>query len=515
MAYFAQVDGATGEVLQVSVCDTAAWLESTLGGTWIETSISHETEAYAGVGGYYSSTSATKFLPSWVGTDDQASISSFQTGEWLTAITDSNGNVSSGTDMNGAYSPLPSEGGTPTIRFERTYLPFYGQSLSVGGSGFPALSTENSAVDEMWVRGMRPEDDYHTETATEWYASVVPAKESISPRYATQGETPARGFADALRELVSTQYGVQSNLKFHLAAPGQGGIEIIKLLKGNVSGYYARIPAQITALVALKSGIETVGMEILPWIHGERDYLLATTGADYKARLVTLCADIAADAISGFGQANTVQVLGTQVASHIGNNNQVNAQIALAQAEAHDDIANFHMVCPMYQMPFKGADVHVTALGYVWVGAYIAAAYKAIITDGGTWSPLRPLSYSTTGSVCEITYDLPTVYGLSNELVFDTTQVPAQTNYGFRLFNAGGTPQTISSVTISQGNKVVITAASTITAGSYIDYARQGDATKGQGNLRDRAGDVLRGQTRYFNLPLHNWALISLSGAIA
>jgi hypothetical protein len=440
---------------------------------------------------------------------------SFDTRQWATALYDPAGYVGSGVDLGGKTHPTPpTYSGAAPQRFERTYMPFYGQSLSVGGSGFPALSTEVSAVDEMWVRGMRPEDDYHTENAAIWYASVVPAAESISPRYATQGETPGRGFADAVREFVRNDYASEG-LKFHLVAPGQGGIEIIKLLKGDVSGYYARMPTQMAALAALKSGVETVGMEAMPFIHGERDYLLATTQANYLSRLTTLCADIAADAITEFGQANTVQVLGTQVASHIVNNNQVNAQIALAQLEADTTISNFHLVCPMYPLPFKGADVHLSAYGYVWLGAYIALAYKRIITDDVGWEIVKPLSYSTVGAVCEITYNVPTVAGITNELVWDTTQVPAQTNHGFRLFDSGGSPLTISSVAISGGDTVVITAAAPIPVGAYIDYARQGDATKGLGNLRDRAGEVLRAQTRNFDFPLHNWAVISASGAIA
>ena len=440
---------------------------------------------------------------------------SFNSRFWAIAITDTAGYVGSGLDVAGKSLPVPSEhGGYAQVpRFERTYVPFYGQSLAVGGSGFPALSTEASAIDEMWVRGMRPEDDYYLESPPVWYGSVVPAAESISPRYATQGETPARGFADAVREFVLKDYG-SANVKFHLAAPGQGGIEIVKLLKGNGTGYYERMIAQMQALVALKSGVETVGMEVLPFIHGERDYLLATTGSAYKASLATLCSTIASDAIAEFGQTNTVLVLATQVASHIGNNNQVNAQIALAQVEAVDEIVNFHLVCPMYFLPFKGTDVHLSALGYVWLGGYIAQAYKRLVVDGAVWEIVKPASYSVAGNVCEITYSVPTVHDLDNELVWDTALVPAQTNYGFRLFNSSDVEQTISSVAIADGNKVVITAASTIGAGWYIDYARQGDSTKGLGNLRDKAGDVLRAQTRPFNVPLHNWAVISKSGAL-
>ena len=442
----------------------------------------------------------------------------FNTLFWTSAIQDPAGFVGSGVDADGKTVPFPLPSRTmPSPRFDSSFVPFYGQSLAVGGSGYPALSTEDSLTDEMWVQGMRPEDDYPTGNASTWYASVVPAKEAVSPRYATQGETPARGFADAFRGLVTDYYGasvLSSIKKFMLSAPGQGGIEIIKLLKGDVSGYYARILAQMSALAALKSGSETVGMEVLPFIHGERDYLLATTKANYKTRLATLCADIDADAKTQFGQTSDVQVIGTQVASHIGNANQVEAQIAIAQAESFDEVANYHLACPMYFLPFKGTGVHLSATGYIWMGAYIAHAHKVVNVDRTALTIVKPVSYSAAGSTVEITYSLPTVDGITNGLVWDTTTVAAQPNYGFRLFDSGGTPQTISSVAITAPNRVTITAASPIAAGSYVDYARQGDTVKGLGNLRDNAGSVIRAQVLNHDFPLHNWALISVSGAL-
>jgi hypothetical protein len=456
----------------------------------------------------------------WLGPRGGSSLvyEPFDTLFWTSAIQDPTGFVGSGVDINGAPVPFPLPSRTmPAPRFECSFVPFYGQSLSVGGSGFPALSTENSTTDEMWVLGMRPEDDIPAGNPATWYASVVPAREAISPRFATQGETPARGFADAFRGLVTDYYGpsvLPQIEKFMLSAPGQGGIEIIALLKGNASGYYARILAQMTALAALKSGSETVGMEVMPFIHGERDYLLATTKVNYKTRLTTLCADIDADAKAQFGQTSDVQVIGTQVASHIANNNQVNAQIAIAQAECDDEVSNYHLACPMYFLPFKGADVHLSATGYVWMGAYIAHAHKVVNVDRTALTIVKPTAYSALGSTVEITYSLPTVDGLTNGLLWDTTTVAAQPNYGFRLFDSGGTPQTISSVAITAPNRVTITAAAPITAGSYVDYARQGDATKGLGNLRDNAGAVIRAQVLNHDFPLHNWALISVSGAL-
>lgn len=63
MAYFAQVD-ETGEVQKVVVADSAEWLSTRLGGTWVET-FGDAAEKFAGRGYYRSPTSQWKFAPEW------------------------------------------------------------------------------------------------------------------------------------------------------------------------------------------------------------------------------------------------------------------------------------------------------------------------------------------------------------------------------------------------------------------------------------------------------------------
>lgn len=67
MALFAQIDALTGEVFRVVVCDSAAWLESRLGGAWVETTdAAPAVEQYAGPGMYRSDVVPRKFCTAWV-----------------------------------------------------------------------------------------------------------------------------------------------------------------------------------------------------------------------------------------------------------------------------------------------------------------------------------------------------------------------------------------------------------------------------------------------------------------
>lgn len=81
MALFAEKDG-TGRVLRVVVCDSAAWLESRLGGTWVETTDANPAKQYAGIGMYDSVNIAPRqFIPPWA--QPQGAHDAYATGDWV------------------------------------------------------------------------------------------------------------------------------------------------------------------------------------------------------------------------------------------------------------------------------------------------------------------------------------------------------------------------------------------------------------------------------------------------
>lgn len=61
---FAEI--VTDEVARVVVCDDPAWLESRLGGQWIETVMADPVEQYAGIGMYLDLDSQYRFATTWV-----------------------------------------------------------------------------------------------------------------------------------------------------------------------------------------------------------------------------------------------------------------------------------------------------------------------------------------------------------------------------------------------------------------------------------------------------------------
>lgn len=60
---FAQIEN--GLVVNVVVCDSQEWLETNLGGTWVETQKYDDVQNYAGKGHGYYTDSEVKFAPQW------------------------------------------------------------------------------------------------------------------------------------------------------------------------------------------------------------------------------------------------------------------------------------------------------------------------------------------------------------------------------------------------------------------------------------------------------------------
>ena len=81
MAYYAEKD-ANGRVLRVVVCDDPTWLQSRLGGTWVEAKDDNPAEQYAGPGMYDGTGVAPKrFVPQWK--QPQGAHDAYPVGQWV------------------------------------------------------------------------------------------------------------------------------------------------------------------------------------------------------------------------------------------------------------------------------------------------------------------------------------------------------------------------------------------------------------------------------------------------
>ena len=438
-------------------------------------------------------------------------------------VADNFGNVAFGVDLSGniigGFDLIPGAvvyKTSGTYDYEVNHVFTYGQSLSVG-QAVPAISTTQAYDNIMFVRGMRPQYDYDSESASQWYASLTGAVEATSPNptwAAVLGETPAMGTGDAVKQLILSEDGLAfGSMKYQmlLSAPGYGATTIAQLSKGGA--YFSRLLEQATYGLALSNAAgKTYAVQAVTWTQGESDYLSATTQATYVTRINTLVSDINTDVKAITGQAKNIPLISYQVASHK-QNGVTTPNIALAQLEAESANPLVYISTPMYLFEYQStSNNHLTNISSRWLGAYHGLAYKRIVIDGVDWKPLKPLSSIKQGAIAVIKFHVP-----HGNLTLDTTLVALNTNYGFELVDSANSVLTISSVAIMGPDTVKVTAAATIPAGAKLRYAWSGSGNVGnlvgpRGNLRDSQGDSIIFDPMGINKPMHNWCVIFEQG---
>lgn len=359
----------------------------------------------------------------------------------------------------------------------------YGQSLSVGvgtGSVISTIPAENAL---MFAGGVRAQDG----AANPWdqHASLVPLVEAVGAADAggTRYETPMSGFAEFAQEQ-------QSQIQFLVSAPGKGESTLSQLSKPGA--LYNRLIDDVT-YGHWRSNNRSKALAVL-WLQGESDW----ANGSYAANLNTLRGTLNADIKAINGQPEDIWLLSYQLDR---------PKIGLAHLTASDTYSNIKVALPIYFLS-RTDGVHFTAASSKIAGAYFGKAYKEVIVNGNTdWQPLRPVSHSTAGANCDVTFN-PV-----GPLAFDTTIVAAQTNYGFKLYQSDGTtPITISSVALLNADTVRITASGSIPAGAILRYGFSDPvdhtANVSNGNLRDSQGNTIVFDGGGLNYPLHNWCVL-------
>lgn len=228
------------------------------------------------------------------------------------------------------------------------YLPSYGQSLSVGWTAKPVVTTDQKDGNLMFKGGVRPFEGGNDRSA------VIPLVEGVSPDGA-RGETPVSGAAGNLVRLLKKRVpGKASQPRFLCSANGVGGVSIGVLSKGQAP--YQRILDDLTAgrELASKAG-KSFSMPCFLWTQGETDQQDRKTGEWYKEKMRALIQDIDADAKALTGQKNDVLCFGYQVSSHLNyfaQNPTDYPAIAVAQLDlALEKDSRYIMTTPMYHFP--------------------------------------------------------------------------------------------------------------------------------------------------------------------
>ncbi|MCX8892222.1 sialate O-acetylesterase [Vibrio parahaemolyticus] len=360
---------------------------------------------------------------------------------------------------------------------ELTQLIMYGQSLSVGAEGEPAISIQDSPVDYMFSHGAYVESN----TIPEFYP-LMPYKEGTANR---NRETPQAGVLQMIHDLCDRENG-GLQLAFLMGGAGRSSTKIEELSKGTVN--FARFEQMVlNGQEAAKRDGRGTSLAGVFWVQGENDLGNPDSEA-YVTQLLKLRKDM--QAIRSGNQAANLPMFSYQTAPALYRTDDRMWGVPNAQMLASELDPLIFIATPTYWMDFVADEIHMPNYSYKLLGAYLGKAWKRVMVDGIKWKPLSPVSFSYSGNSVDIKLHVP-----NKGLVIE----PGESHAGFRLKDLNG-EAVIQSVEIVNDNAIRIKADRTLSSPLQISYARFHD-----GCVRDTASEH-----EYINIdgvvhPLHNY----------
>jgi hypothetical protein len=372
------------------------------------------------------------------------------------------------------------------------YVMFIGQS-NAGGMP-PAISLTQPYRNKTWVGGSAGGYWPDWNSLSTSINSLVPLVEGIN----VDRESPCAGFANQVSAWARTAgYGAEQDSI--VASFGVGGQAYSGLKLGTLP--YSNSIASVTRIRQL---IGNATVPALLSVHGESD---GPCGYEQKVQEWQSDYETSIKAITG--QSGIIPIFSTQVQDsecssgnyHPGFPDDGTDYGMLAAHENRPTLTP--VVGPRYVFPvYDASGVHLAAASYQWMGEYYAKAYWKQCVLGQQWSPLRPISLSSSGNVITITFT-----GFVAPLVFDTTNVSNPGNYGFEY----GGAETISSVAITDATNGVVQLTMsgnvTLTANRLVRYAHTGGpygpTTGARGCLRDSDSTVGLSGNHLYNWCVH------------
>lgn len=364
---------------------------------------------------------------------------------------------------------------------EVNHFIFDGQSLGTGATATTILSNSQPYYNTTFSSGPRMDS-----AAT----SVIPLIEQFnnpsSDGYSNRGETCCSGAANYASRSMMLENGInpQDHVIFCSTA-AHGSYRIDQLEKG--TAWYNFLIHHIIEAKRLNVG-KIYKVQAVAWVQGENDAITGTQTSYevYRQKLGKLQADASADIKAITGQADEVKFITYQM-SYAAKTWEKQALVQLHLCQQSD---KFAMATPMYHMPYASDAVHLTNVGYKWLGAYFGRAYKQLIVDNRKPDFINPKSAQIINDEIHVKFDVPKL-----PLVLDTSTLAVTTDNGFKVL-VDNVAATISSITVN--NNTVILKLSSVPNGVVkvryaLDYLGTGINLTGgaSGNLRDSTTDSI------------------------
>jgi hypothetical protein len=377
-------------------------------------------------------------------------------------------------------SSMPNSSSKPPEQWDWTGIIGTGQSLGVGGMGFPIKSTDQpfgnlkvASADLTW-----PVDPNDPKLA------LVPLVEPVGRRPPTypsswpmniDGETPHTSAGNEISSLVEQRFH-RPYVTVHLdvAEAGQGMIRIKKdpVQEGVTGRAYEAALIQTKAVARLaRAAQKSFGVGAIFLTHGETD----TGNSQYEEQIFQLWSDSNADLKAITGQKRDVLMIVSQHNLLGEFSPATNAQWKVG--EDHPE----NIVCsgPKYQYPYSVDALHMTSEGYRLLGEKYAQVYFERAVLNHKWKPLAPEKVIHRGNQVSIKFHVS-----KGPLVWDSTlgnphpSSPEWSNgKGFEVLDGAGKRVEIRSASIDGRDSVKLELASDPGSNARISYAMVGEPT--------------------------------------
>lgn len=365
----------------------------------------------------------------------------------------------------------------------------YGQSLSEGQNGKPAISLVQPYSNLMLAGGVRirPGESGYNPTA---YAPLVESD------YGTRGECPVSATCNGIVRRAVGDGELSTNWVMLGAACGRGGRSVEQLYPAPLGeGYYEKMVQIVKDCAALsKSQNKTYSVWAYTWDQGETNYIGNWTHSAYQYMQYQLeiFDTLTRQVVEITGQRFRPYLFTYQVGAHR-KYSVDDMSIALAQWRSSRQRPDVVLATPVYIMPTSADLLHLTNEGYWLLGEYRSRAiYETMIRRSGKWRPLEPVSVAWSAEHIDIKFHVP-----RGELVLDTALAAAVPNFGFDVREAGSVvTDLITSVAVTAPDTVRLTLARPAATNAVVSYARgrpgdpqaSGPVSGARGNLRDTHG---------------------------
>jgi hypothetical protein len=376
----------------------------------------------------------------------------------------------------------------------------YGQSLSSGWEGWPALSVTPRYDSLMLGSSVRPAHEH----APHWRAIGDPQFRPLAatvqeagsgallppdavarlPRgNVALGETVLEAAMNAWRARLQHDPGfVSAGGRLLASSCGVGGRGIEQLAKGARPELFNRLRecAHLAKRTAAAHGLG-YGIVALLFLQGEHNNWGvdgATNDRDeYKRLLRQLYQDFVAEVALGIaGQAAQPAMFIHQTGGAYATDTNA---IPQAQLESALELPGCFLAAPIYPVTSKGG--HLDANGYRWLGAQFGKVMHRVLTLGEAWKPLYPLWTAIDGRHLLVHFHAPAP-PLAWGVPLDGHTPVAPANRGFTVADAGGIVP-IAEVALFDALTVRITMERPPGGDALLRYADRMHG--GRGMLRD------------------------------